>query len=293
MEPPNTSPSCTGRSVGESSIPPAKPQHPRVGQVVDVVARDVPHRAVLSIPGDGAVNDLRVDGGNRIVVDPEPRNDAGPEPFDDDVGGSCEAQEDRLPLFRFQVDRRAPFPAVEIPVDRSRPGLFGRERVAHPRARLVDLHDIRPVVRHHHRAERPRQLERQVQHADPREQRHPRSSLEISCAILVSPMEKGFRNSPARRRILGGFAGKARSPYTPDLVDIDRVRDVRHRAGDPGPCGWHAGAGTRVLPALPPGPHRVPGAPSSIHCAFSCFLTTFPPGFRGNRSVNRTSTGTL
>ena len=65
----------------------------RVADVVDVVARDVPIRSVLSVAGDRTVDDARVDGAHRCIADAESIHDTRPELLDDRVGVAREPHE--------------------------------------------------------------------------------------------------------------------------------------------------------------------------------------------------------
>ena len=49
--------------------------------------------AVLAKARDGAINDARIDRGNRIIIDAQALHDTGPEGFDNHVGFCGELEE--------------------------------------------------------------------------------------------------------------------------------------------------------------------------------------------------------
>ena len=76
---------------------PVAAEHQAAGgrDVVEVVSRRVAQRAVLPVPGDRAVDQARVERGQRGVIDAQPRRHAGPEAFEHHVGPACQALDQR------------------------------------------------------------------------------------------------------------------------------------------------------------------------------------------------------
>ena len=125
---------------------------------------------------DGAVDELGVLAPEPLVAGAEPVGDSRPEVLDDDVGAPGEASKRLLRLRAREVERDAPL----APVDREEIGGLASHVGRAPRARLVtvarslDLDHVGAEVGEQHRAVRPREDAREVEHADAVERRHPR-----------------------------------------------------------------------------------------------------------------------
>jgi uncharacterized protein YggE len=136
-----------------------------------VVARLRRAWSILAVPGERRVDQPRMRGGQRVVVEPEPREHAGAEVLHHDIGARDERVEHAASLGALEVQRHAllvPVDAQEIralAVDEGRPP---RARVV-AAARLLDLDHPRAHVGEQHRAVRARQHARQIQHRHTRE----------------------------------------------------------------------------------------------------------------------------
>jgi hypothetical protein len=91
--------------------------------------------SVLSVPGDRAVHDVRVDLPHALVVHAETTHHTGPEPLDHDVGLRRRVEHRLLPRCVLQVHGRAALPRVEHGEQRRKDA----HRVA---AGRLDLHDV-------------------------------------------------------------------------------------------------------------------------------------------------------
>ena len=69
--------------------------------------------ASLAEAGQRAVDDVGVPFANRLVVDAQPVDDARAELLEDDIGGLGQLHERLVALLLFEVERDAPFPAVD------------------------------------------------------------------------------------------------------------------------------------------------------------------------------------
>jgi hypothetical protein len=65
-------------------------------EVVDVVSRGLSERTVLSVAGDGAVDQLRAQGFEGVVAGAKPIGDTGSEALDQDVCLGGESLERKL-----------------------------------------------------------------------------------------------------------------------------------------------------------------------------------------------------
>ena len=98
-------------------------------------------RADLAERGHGAVDEPRVLGAERPVVEPEAGGDTRPEALDEHVRGPREPSGDGQPLRMLQVDREAALAAIDAEEVAGEPGErrgVGAERVALERLQLVD-----------------------------------------------------------------------------------------------------------------------------------------------------------
>ena len=68
-------------------------QHAGVAEVIDVVPGRQRARTGLSVAGERAVHDARIDRAHGVVIDAKRRDDSGTEAFDDDVGVARERHE--------------------------------------------------------------------------------------------------------------------------------------------------------------------------------------------------------
>ena len=112
------------RGVGASE----PPQRARDGDVVDVVARGVGHRAVLTPARHAAIDQGAVAGPHLVGTDPEALGHPGTEALDQSVGllGKGEHQLDRVGILQINADRRAGS-IEQVPVPgRGRRTLFDR-----------------------------------------------------------------------------------------------------------------------------------------------------------------------
>src|SRR5207248_11257545 len=102
--------------------------------------------------GERTVDETRIGGAERLVVDAEAGRDAGAEAFEQDVGLAGEATEEVSPFGRLEIERHAPLVAREER-DAGAEGVPGRR----------DHEDVHPEVGEQRRAERSRQLPGQVE----------------------------------------------------------------------------------------------------------------------------------
>ena len=133
-------------------------------QVVDVVADAVAVRAVLAVAGDRTVDEPRVQRRQTLAADPEARHDARPEALEHHVRVRRQPEEDLTPCLGLQVEGHAALVAGE---ERD----AGRERIVRPR----DHEDVGAEIGEQRRAERARQLAREVEDAEVTERRHARA----------------------------------------------------------------------------------------------------------------------
>ena len=131
-----------------------------------VVARLRRARAILAVPRERRVDQPRMRGRQRAVVEPQAREHAGPEVLDEDIGARDERVEHAASLGALEVERHA----LLVPVDAQEVSALAVDERRSPRARVVaaarmlDLDDPRAHVGEQHRAVRARQHARQVQH---------------------------------------------------------------------------------------------------------------------------------
>ncbi len=131
-------------------------EHPRYGQVCNVVPGGVCERSVLTPARHPPVHQPGVAGEAVPRPDPQPLGDAGPEPLDQHVRAFREVERRPRAVRRAQVEYHRPFPAPQKLSPGHRSGLGS-----------VDAYDVRTHIRQHHRAKRRR--------ADPRELHHSHS----------------------------------------------------------------------------------------------------------------------
>jgi hypothetical protein len=114
-----------------------------------------------------AVDQLRIDGRQRVVAQAERLHRAGAEVLDQDVGAGDHLLQDRHPLRRLEVERHVPLVAVDDQKRRRLTILVGRPG---PRlvaaARVLDLDDVGTQIGQQHAAEGASQHPGQVEHAD-------------------------------------------------------------------------------------------------------------------------------
>ena len=115
---------------------------PRGGGDVDLVGASLRPRVVAPVPGDRAVDDARVHGGDGLVADPEALGDPRPEALDDDVGALCQ----RECLRPIGVARQVEHHRALAAVPHEEAGLAAREVTAW----RLDLHDVGAVVGEDH-----------------------------------------------------------------------------------------------------------------------------------------------
>ena len=137
---------------------PGETDDAREAEVVDVVAHPIAIRPILAVARDRAVDEAGIHLTQPGIVDAEASGGAGPRALEDDVRLASEAGEDLAALGCLQVEGEAPL----VPPEQ-------RDAHAHRVGRCVDREHIHPEVGQQHRAERPRQLPRQIQHAEARE----------------------------------------------------------------------------------------------------------------------------
>ena len=138
-----------------------------VGLDNQVVSGHVGHGSGAPVTGDGAIDNIRVDGGHGVVAQPHAVQGAGPETLHHHVGLGRQPQNDVNPFLLLQVEAQAALVAVEgqelgalaVPEGGPRAGLV-------PQVGLLDLDDFRAHVPHHHGAERSRQSTGQVNNFD-------------------------------------------------------------------------------------------------------------------------------
>jgi hypothetical protein len=71
------------------------------------------HRSRLSIAGDGGVDQPRIEGRQRRVVESQPGHDTGPEILDQDVGGLRQAPHDVLAARGLEIDDDAALATID------------------------------------------------------------------------------------------------------------------------------------------------------------------------------------
>src|SRR5262249_47569847 len=102
--------------------------------------------AGLAVAGGGDVEEPRVERGRRLVAEPEPLHDAGPEVLDEDVGARDQLPGDGLAVGVLEVDGQAPLVPVGRHEEDADPVLV--EVAARPvplpecPARRLDLDDV-------------------------------------------------------------------------------------------------------------------------------------------------------
>src|SRR2546427_794434 len=156
-------PDLHGRPVGE----PGDVHDPRLGLHDEVVAGAVRLRPRLAEARDRAVDEPRVEPGERPVAKPELLHGPGPKVLEEDVALPDERPEDRLALRGLEVQGDALLVAVdghEIRRLAAREGRPAPRVVALPRP--FELDDLSAHVAQHHRAEGPGEDAGEIQDAD-------------------------------------------------------------------------------------------------------------------------------
>ncbi len=176
------------RDDGRTARRAREADHAREAQVVEVVPDAVAIGPVLAVAGDRAVDEARIDGAERLVVDPEARRRPGARALEHHVRLARQAMEDGAPLGRLQVERQAPL----VPPEE-------RDAHAHGIGGGVDGEHVHPQVRQQHGAERPRQLPRQIQHPEPRKR---------TGHIRVEYYDRATRDNLDRKGVVTQFDGR-------------------------------------------------------------------------------------
>jgi len=141
----------------------------RQRQVVHIVRRIVPVRAVLTEARERAVDESRVDPAQGVIVRAEALHYARAEALHEDVGRGGELAKDRLPLRRLHVQRHGALVAVDEGVDRPADPLVARRAAG---LGCLDLEDLGSHVGQHHRGKLRRRHSRQLENPDPVECAH-------------------------------------------------------------------------------------------------------------------------
>ena len=123
-------------------------------------------RSVVSVPGDGRVDEPRVELRELVVSEPHPIEDAGPEVLEQDVRMGDELPDDLDAFGPGQVEREVAFPDVLLDVVRGQRVLAHRREPREVALRRLDLDDVGAEVVQQARAMRPREHAREVEHAD-------------------------------------------------------------------------------------------------------------------------------
>lgn len=136
----------------------------RQALVPDVMIRPVRKGPGFPEPGDGAVDDLRVDPARGFEVDAQFLQDAGPEAFDDDVRRLHQFQKGLFLPRVLQIEGHAFFIAVHFhePAGHTAAPRFETAGII-PARRFLYLNHISAHVGHHAGAERAGQQARKVQ----------------------------------------------------------------------------------------------------------------------------------
>src|SRR5262245_17015090 len=116
---------------------------------------------------DRAIDEARVERGQRVVAQAEALHRPRPEILDEDVGALDQIAEDLGALRRLQIERQVSLVAVDHEVRRRLPALVGRpgtRLVA--RARVFHLDDVGAHVGQEHAAKGPGQDAREIEDAD-------------------------------------------------------------------------------------------------------------------------------
>ncbi len=133
---------------------------------------------VLTEAEQARIDDARVDGGHRFVVESEPRHGIGPHVVDQHVRVGQQAVEHVQPGRFLQVERDAALAAIGIEEDRTHVGVPTRADLAHQVAlRGLDLDDVRAHVAQRQRRERPHQHRRHVDDLDAVQWTHVMTSI--------------------------------------------------------------------------------------------------------------------
>ena len=102
------------------------------------------------------VDDPRRHGADRVLADPEPLDDAGPEILHEDVGPGGDAQQRRASRVGLQVEHHRALVAIVVQERGAHAAApVGRAARVIAAARRLDLDDVGALVAEHHRRQRP------------------------------------------------------------------------------------------------------------------------------------------
>jgi hypothetical protein len=104
-----------------------------LGQIVQIVRRDLRLGPALTVAGDRAIDQARVGRGQRGIAEAKAVHDAGPELLDQHVGGADQRHQARCRALRLEVERDAALAAIEqgkAGARRAEPGLVATQLVA-------------------------------------------------------------------------------------------------------------------------------------------------------------------
>ena len=91
----------------------ASASSPGLGDVVEIVGRDIGSRTVLAVTRQRTIDEPRIDFFQRLVTEPEALHDAGTELLDDDVGAFDERRQLLHCAGRLEIDRDAALSPVQ------------------------------------------------------------------------------------------------------------------------------------------------------------------------------------
>ena len=145
---------------------PLRAQHAVPRDVVEVMSADLRKGSVLPPAGKRAIDQPRIDVAQRLVIGAQPRRHAGPEAFDQHIGGFDQLVQDGTSRIGFQVDDDALLAAVAAAKENAHP-LNQRRHPAGVVAalRVFDLDDFGAQVAQQHRADGAGQEARQIEDA--------------------------------------------------------------------------------------------------------------------------------
>jgi hypothetical protein len=117
MPPPPKSPTRFKGTAGGSPSPADRMQHPRQGDVVEVMPCRLRERPVLASAGHAAVDELRVRSQAGPGAETEPLHHTGAKAFDEGVGAREQAPQRSQAGGGFQVERKRVAAAVQQLMD--------------------------------------------------------------------------------------------------------------------------------------------------------------------------------